>query len=206
MTAVLIAVVLAGRSLPVEEWIPRARRWMGEAGVWGPVAFVAGYVVATNLGVPGTPLTISAGVVFGWVGGLAVSVVASTSSACVTFVVSRKLGRHALASWLGERTLYRRIERLLEDRGAWVVALSRLVPFPFLLLNYSFGLTSVSFRTYAVWSTIGMIPMNLLFVAGGDALARWLARGEVPWTLLAVVAAVAVTGLGLAVVARRFLR
>ena len=51
--------------------------------------------------------------------------------------------------------------------------LTRLSPvFPFNLLNYALGLTSVSFRDYLLASWLGMLPGTMLYVYVGSTLRQ----------------------------------
>jgi len=59
--------------------------------------------------------------------------------------------------------------------------------FPFTLLNYGFGLTKVSFKTYLFWSWLCMIPGTIVFVVGADVLTQIFTEGTVPWVLVGVV-------------------
>jgi uncharacterized membrane protein YdjX (TVP38/TMEM64 family) len=205
LLAALVAAILAvGRAYSGADLLPTLREWINGSGPLGPLVFVALYVLATNVGIPGTPLTLAAGALFGTTTGIVVAMISSTLSASTMFAISRYVAGDLFASSRASGALSRRIEHLLEKRGPWVVALSRLVPFPFLLLNYSFGLTPVRFRTYVVWSFVGMIPMNVLFITGGDVLARWATTGEIGWPLVTTLAVVACSALVLGLVARRF--
>ena len=85
------------------------------------------------------------------------------------------------------------------EEGWKIVGLTRLSPvFPFTLLNYAFGLTSVSLRHYVVASWIGMMPGTVMYVYLGS-LARAAAgertRTAGEWALYGVglLATVAVT-------------
>ena len=69
-------------------------------GAWGPVAFIALYVLGSILFVPGALLTLVAGAVFGlWRGALIVftGAVLGSSSA---FAIARTLGRERVTAWL----------------------------------------------------------------------------------------------------------
>ena len=79
---------------------------------------------------------------------------------------------------------------------AWIIIpFVRVVPVPFALNNYGFGLTSISFRRYLLLSEVGMIPMNAVLVLGaGSALG--IVSG--PLTALAGVAAVIVVAVAFA--------
>lgn len=67
--------------------------------------------------------------------------------------------------------------------GFKIVLLTRLSPvFPFNLLNYAYGLTSVPFRTYVLASWIGMLPGTIMYVYLGSAAnsLATLLSGETP--------------------------
>ena len=72
--AVAVAVVLALKYLHIQDVLKEALDWIGKLGPWGPVIFVAVYVVATVLFVPGSVLTLGAGAVFGVAAGLGVCI------------------------------------------------------------------------------------------------------------------------------------
>lgn len=203
LAAVVATILVAGRLYSGVDLLPTLREWINGSGPLGPLVFIALYVLATNVGIPGTPLTIAAGALFGTTTGIFVAMISSTLSASSMFAISRYVAGDLFASSRASGALTRRVERLLDQRGPWVVALSRLVPFPFLLLNYSFGLTPVRFRTYVIWSFVGMIPMNVLFITGGDVLARWATSGEIGWPLATTLAVVACSALALGLVARK---
>jgi uncharacterized membrane protein YdjX (TVP38/TMEM64 family) len=75
------------------------------------------------------------------------------------------------------------IARAVETEGFKIVLLTRLSPvLPFNLLNYAFGLTAVSFRTYVLASWIGMLPGTIMYVYLGSAAksVATLLSGETP--------------------------
>jgi uncharacterized membrane protein YdjX (TVP38/TMEM64 family) len=90
-----------------------------------------------------------------------------------------------------------RLNALIEQHGAVVVAFTRLVPlFPFSPLNLAFGLTPVRATTYVFWSWLCMLPMTLIYVIGGSAVKEAISDGRVPWPAIAVAVAVAVFFVG----------
>ena len=101
----------------------------------------------------------------------------------------------------------KRLDQLTEDHGMIIVGLTRLIPlFPFTLLNYGFGLTRVSFKTYVFWSWLCMIPGTILIVVGTDVLTQAITEGRISWELVSVLAITALV-LGLiAFYARRQLQ
>jgi uncharacterized membrane protein YdjX (TVP38/TMEM64 family) len=163
--------------------------WMPSLGIWGPVAFFFIYLGLVLLTFPGIILGPLAGLLFGSVVGVVLISIASTVGAGLAFLIARYFARDAVARWLSRNQTMRRFDDLTEKQGVFFVAITRLVPlFPFTLLNYGFGLTKVSFRTYLFWSWLCMLPWTVVFVVGADAILQWFSKGTVPWILVGVVA------------------
>ncbi|MEP7176859.1 MAG: TVP38/TMEM64 family protein [Gemmatimonadales bacterium] len=158
-------LVLAGRKAGA--LIPAFSAWVDGLGVWGPVAFVAGYALAVVAFVPGSLLTLAAGAIFGVVKGTAFVLIAATLGASAAFLVSRYLARGFVERRLEGNERFAAIDRAIGSEGRKIVFLLRLSPvFPFNLLNYALGLTRVRFADYLV-ASIGMLPGTLLYVYYG---------------------------------------
>jgi uncharacterized membrane protein YdjX (TVP38/TMEM64 family) len=163
------------------------QRWIAEAGAWAPLAFIAGYAVATVLFLPGSLLTLAAGAAFGALPGAAYSLTGATLGASLAFLVAR----HVAGGWV-ERHVGGRLWQLVagvEAEGWRFVAFVRLVPvFPFNLVNYALGLTRIGLRPYVLASAICMAPGALAYAwlghAGREALAG--ADGAIRHGLLAL--------------------
>ena len=65
LIAVVIALFLVMRFVPVQQWLRNFNNWVGQMGVAGIFVFIIVYAVATVLLAPGSVLTIGAGFVFG---------------------------------------------------------------------------------------------------------------------------------------------
>ena len=207
----LLALVIPGfilaRVFGLGDNLGSLRDWLQGLGPWGPLVFVIIYIVAVVAAIPGSAMTIAGGALFGSVGGIILVSLASTIGASLAFLVSRYFARDAIVNWLGKNEKFQRLDRLTAEHGAIIVALTRLVPiFPFNLLNYGFGLTRVPFWTYVFWSWLCMLPATVLYVVGADAVAKGLAKGEVPWVLLLALAVTAVILSLLVKIARSQLR
>ena len=61
----IVALFVATRVLPVGEWLRGFQSWVAHQGIWGGVVYGIVYTVAVLLFVPGSILTIGAGLVFG---------------------------------------------------------------------------------------------------------------------------------------------
>jgi pyruvate/2-oxoglutarate dehydrogenase complex dihydrolipoamide dehydrogenase (E3) component/uncharacterized membrane protein YdjX (TVP38/TMEM64 family) len=207
LLAVVIAILVLARVFGVGERLAALRDWIGTLGPWGPLVFVLIYVAAVVAALPGSAITIAGGALFGSVLGVILVSLGSTLGAGLAFLISRYFARDAVVRWLGNNEKFQRLDRLTEEHGAIMVALTRLVPlFPFNLLNYGFGLTRVPFWTYVFWSWLCMLPGTALYVVGADAFTRGLAQGRVPWGLIGALAAVALILIFLVRSARRKLQ
>ena len=161
----LAGLILAGRE--AAGLLPRFAAWVEGLGVWGPVVFVLGYILATVAFVPGSLLTLGAGAIFGLVQGTALVLAGATLGASAAFLVSRYVARGAVERRLAGNVRFDAIDRAVGEQGRKIVLLLRLSPvFPFNLLNYALGLTRVRFADFAV-ASIGMLPGTLLYVYYG---------------------------------------
>jgi len=191
LAAVIIGLLIMARVFGLGERLGALRDWIQSLGAWGPLVFFGLYVAAAVAAIPGSALTVAGGVLFGSFWGVILTLHAATLGAALAFLVSRSLAREAVVRWLSQNRNFQRLDRLTAEHGAIIVALTRLVPiFPYNLLNYGFGLTKVPFWTYLLWTWLCMLPGTVLYVVGADAVFQAVARGEVPWTLVGVLAAV----------------
>ncbi|MBA4149032.1 MAG: TVP38/TMEM64 family protein [Verrucomicrobia bacterium] len=194
---VAIALIVAARYFGLQEWLKQVVEWIGGLGAWGVVLFIAVYVVATVLFIPGSVLTLGAGAVFGVVWGSVYVSIGSTLGATCAFLVGRHLARDAIARKLEGKEQFAAIDRAVEREGWTIVGLTRLSPvFPFTLLNYAYGLTRVKLWHYVLASWIGMMPGTVMYVYLGSvakAVSGEKTTGE--WVLYGVglVATIVVT-------------
>lgn len=170
------AIFFAHRWLPVRDYLQAFLEWTDGLEMWGPAVVVGVYVVACILFLPGSVITMGAGLVFGLGLGFVTVSVGSTLGACAAFLVGRTVGRRWVADKIRGREKFEAIDEAVAREGFKVVMLIRLSPiFPFNLQNYAFGLTRVKFWKYALASWIGMMPGTVMYVYLGST-ARSLAE------------------------------
>lgn len=168
----LAAAVLTARFSGVSRYLePDAMRaWIEGYGAFAPLVFMLIYTVAPVLLLPGLPLTIAGGILFGPFWGVVYTIAGSTLGACVAFLAARYIAR----DWV-ERKLqsprWRRLDQAVEEQGWKIVAFTRLIPlFPFNLLNYAFGLTRIRFLHYALATFVFMLPACIAFIVFSSSL------------------------------------
>lgn len=138
-------------------------------GTLGPALYAALYAILTVAFVPGLPLTLAAGALYGAVGGAAVSVVGATVGATGAFLVARRSTRSSVERVRGARLLS--IEERLSGKGLIALLALRLIPVvPFNALNYAAGASSIGARDYVIATAFGIVPGAVVYAALGAGL------------------------------------
>jgi uncharacterized membrane protein YdjX (TVP38/TMEM64 family) len=164
--ALLLVFVVAARLLHWQDYVEERhlRQVVASFGVWGPVVYLAVWTLAPPLLLPGLPIILAGGVLFGPFWGVVYVTLGATSGASLAFLVARYLARE----WVGHKLRGSRLQNLddkVAQHGWKIVAFTRLVPvFPYFLVNYAFGLTCISLRAFALATFFAMIPLTIAFV------------------------------------------
>jgi uncharacterized membrane protein YdjX (TVP38/TMEM64 family) len=170
LIAIIIALFLTMKFLPVQQWLRSFSDWVGQMGAAGIFIFIGVYAVATVLLAPGAILTIGAGFAFGLLKGFVAVSAGSTLGAALAFLVARFIARDKIEGIARQNDKFRHIDNAIGRQGAKLIFLLRLSPvIPFNLSNYFYGLTSVKFWRYVLASWIGMMPGTFLYVYIGTA-------------------------------------
>jgi len=139
-------------------------------GVWAPVGFIAAYVVATIVLIPGAVLSLAAGAVFGFWRGIALVFVGAVLGSSLAFGIARRFAHQYIVHVLEKDTRVGAVGRALSGQGVRGVILLRLSPvIPYGILNYILGLTRLRFRDY-LFGSVGMIPGTLLYTYSGKVI------------------------------------
>lgn len=190
LAAVVVALILAARLLPVTAWVTGFEAWVRGKGVWGAVLYGLVYVLGALLFVPAWIMTIGAGLVFGAFWGTVVVSLSSTVGAAGAFLVARYLARERVEALAKRSDRFAAIEAAIREKGWRVVFLLRLSPLvPYNLSNYLYGLTPLRFWPYVLASWAGMLPATVFYVslgAAGHAATGGHAHARSPleWTLI----------------------
>jgi uncharacterized membrane protein YdjX (TVP38/TMEM64 family) len=156
------------QGLNPQAWLKSALQWVDGLGSVGALAFILIYMIASVAFLPGSVLTLGAGVVFGVVMGSLYVFIGATMGAIAAFLVGRYLVRGWVVKKIEGNNKFRAIDEAVAREGVKIVFLTRLSPiFPFNLLNYAYGVTGVSLKDY-VFGSIGMIPGTIMYVYIGS--------------------------------------
>jgi uncharacterized membrane protein YdjX (TVP38/TMEM64 family) len=204
MIAIATGLFIAFRYFNIQEYIRSALTWIDGLGTTGAIVFIMIYILATVLFIPGSLLTLGAGVLFGVVFGSLYVFIGATIGATAAFLVGRYLARGWVEKQIQGHQKFNAIDNAVGKDGLKMVLLLRLSPvFPFNLLNYALGITKVSLKDYFIGS-IGMIPGTVMYVyigslAGDLATIGTQTQNSAPdWTSWAINITIGVTTIAIA--------
>lgn len=162
---VLLALIIGlGVAFPPADYVPAAQ-WgaaLESAGFKGIVVFVITGLLVTSVGLPRQLVAFIAGLAYGTLPGLVLSLVAALAGCCLTAVVSRRF----LASMVTERfpRAIATLDRLIERDLFLKILVLRLQPLGTnLLTNLCIGFTSASLPRFLAASAVGYVPQMLVF-------------------------------------------
>ncbi len=148
---------------------------IAEAGPLAPIIFMVVYALASILFIPGTPLTLIGGALFGPLLGTVYVVLGATAGALGAFLLARYFGGSLISSGTGQVVeRLRAYDQRLTDNGFLTVFVLRLIPlFPFNGLNFGLGLTRVNLWVYVLATFVGIVPGTFAYVYFGSSLASF---------------------------------
>ena len=186
--AALTLMIVGYRLLPLQEWITTFQEWVQGFGIVGWFIFIVVYALTSFALVPGSFLTLAAGVIWGlW--GFPIVIVGATLGSAISFLAARYLFMQRVQEKVAEYPRFNAVNLAIGEEGWKVVGLLRLSPaLPFSLQNWFLGITPVGFWPSQIATFFGIMPGTLLYVwigslggqaAGGDdmSFAKWIIGG-----------------------------
>ena len=149
-------------------------------GIWAQAVFILIWILTCVLLLPGLPITIVGGLIFGAFWGSVWTAIGSNLGALAAFLIGRYAARDMVSGWVENNKALKKIDDGVREQGWRMLMVTRLVPlFPFNLQNYVYGLTDISTGTYALVTFICMLPAIIAFnFAAGSAREVILAGGQ----------------------------
>ena len=172
---------LLSRFLPIVDFIGSLQQRVIKLGPWSAVCYPLLFAGCNLLLLPGGILSVGSGFFFGLWWGFLIVLIGNGIAAAISFALSRWLGQRWLRRKLSQNPTLKMLEPAVEREGWKIIFLSQLHPlFPTSLLNYIYGLTTIRFRTYMFWTTVGRAPGLFLYAYLGTLgqLGLNLARGR----------------------------
>lgn len=137
--------------------------------------------------VPSSLTSFVGGMIYGFWGGMFITVVGAMIGSAISFFLARILGRRVLTLFVSRKNIDK-IEKLLGgSTSTFILLFLYIIPSPKDFFSYFLGLTNMKFWKFFTISAVGRIPGMVVTVYFGT-----LALGENPnWTLIVTVTAAA---------------
>ncbi|HEY8553033.1 MAG TPA: VTT domain-containing protein [Burkholderiales bacterium] len=177
LRALLVLTVLVAVGLALEAVFQRLgidRAWIDAhirgRGFYGELVFVVVGAVAIALGMPRQSLCFLAGYAFGFAGGAALGLLATSIGSIAAFYCARLLGRAYVQSHLTGR--WRDLDAYMSAQPFLAALWLRLLPVGNnLLTNVGAGVASVRPVPFFAGSALGYVPQTLVFALAGSGIA-----------------------------------
>lgn len=152
--------------------------FVAEHRLWAGLAFMAVYVAAVALSLPGgTVLSLIGGFLFGALVSTCLVVVSATLGATILFVIAKSALGDPLRAKAGP-WMERLAEGFQKNELSYLLFL-RLVPlFPFFVVNLVPAFLGMRLRDYVLATFIGIIPGTFVYNQVGAGLGSILDTGE----------------------------
>ncbi|MPQ45220.1 TVP38/TMEM64 family protein, partial [Clostridium tarantellae] len=161
MILLIISIILY-YSISRKYYINDIKVWILNFGMLAPIIYIIMFSLVPLTFFPDSILAISGGMMFGLMNGYIYTTIGALLGSSISFYISRLLGR-TIVKKVFEKKL-KNIEDLINKKGFIMILILRLIPlFPFDLISYGSGLTSIKFKDYFFATLIGTIPGILVF-------------------------------------------
>lgn len=169
--------------------------WVEALGPWGPPAVLVLLALeAVVAPLPGIPLVVGTGLVWGPAAGFLLSWAGGWIGSVLAFAIARRWLREPVWARLSPQQR-RFVEELGRRHGFALLVLARWLPFTSVdWIAYAAGISGVPFPTYAAATAVGLVPGTAAYVLVGHSLAglrrlEWLLAGAALLVAAAYVAA-----------------
>lgn len=136
--------------------------YVSSFGKLAPLVYIIMFALVPLTLFPDSVLAIGGGLIFGLAKGYIYTLIGALIGASLSFYISRKLGRNFVKKLTKEKL--DGIESMINSKGFFVVLMLRLIPlFPFDIISYGAGLTSIKYKDFLLATIIGTIPGILVF-------------------------------------------
>ena len=190
-TAVLLVLLIALAALTwkLSTWLTpqQLQQALQQTGGWAPVLYIGLFILLPTFFFPVAVLALAGGLLFGLWWGSVYTFIGAVLNCALMFLLARYVGRSQVQRLVEQKLSpqwQRRLQMADGKEGFLLLIILRLIPaVPYNLINYTFGLTGISFSSYLLASAIGIIPATFAFINIGDKTLEagspsfWIAIG-----------------------------
>ena len=157
--AIFAVMLIIGSIIPKE----LIREVIEKAGPWGVVLLIFCLWI-TNVAAPlsGSPFLFAGFYSYGQMS-VVYAFIAAVIASITNFWIAKVWGRKIVTKLAGEENLDK-LDNLTKDYGLQTLFIFRLFMKEFHdVISYAFGLTNLTFKSYFIVSTLGMIPATIIW-------------------------------------------
>ena len=190
-TAVLLVLLIALAALTwkLSTWLTpqQLQQALQQTGGWAPVLYIGLFILLPTFFFPVAVLALAGGLLFGLWWGSVYTFIGAVLNCALMFLLARYVVRSQVQRLVEQKLSpqwQRRLQMADGKEGFLLLIILRLIPaVPYNLINYTFGLTGISFSSYLLASAIGIIPGTFAFINIGDKTLEagspsfWIAIG-----------------------------
>ncbi len=169
---VVAAVILLVWGLSTLITPQQLQQALASTGALAPVCYMGLFVLLPAFFFPVAVLALAGGLLFGLWWGSVYTFIGALLNCALMFWLSRNVGRSQVQRLVARKLSaqwQQRLQLASGKEGFVLLIILRLIPaVPYNLINYTFGLTEISFSSYMLASAIGIIPGTFIFINIGD--------------------------------------
>jgi len=195
---VIIALVCIFIGIPLIKMAgepDKFRAWVEAKGIWGPVLYVALVIFQILIAfIPGEPLEIVAGYVFGTFKGTLLCIAAASLGSIIVLLLVRKFGKALLEIYFDKEKIESLKFLQSSEKKIIIFLILFIVPgTPKDLLCYYGGLTDISMPLLIFICTVCRFPSILTSTIGGNALGT----GEYGFAVIVFAVTAVISAIGI---------
>lgn len=175
IAAVIIVLVCVFIGIPLVKMAGepmKFREWVDDKGIWGPVIYVGLVVFQILIAfIPGEPLEIVAGYVFGTFKGTVLCITAASIGSIIVLLLVRRFGKVILEIYFDKEKIENLSFLQSSEKKIIIFLILFIVPgTPKDLLCYYGGLTDIPMPLLVFICTVCRFPAIITSTVGGDAI------------------------------------
>ncbi|MEF9990738.1 MAG: TVP38/TMEM64 family protein [Romboutsia sp.] len=159
---IVVIVFMIYKIYSLDIGIEDIKVYVDSFGKMGTIVYIIMFALVPLTLFPDSVLAIAGGLAFGFVKGYIYTTIGALIGATLSFYISRKLGRNIVKKLTNEKL--DNIENMINERGFFIVFLLRLIPlFPFDIISYGAGFTSIKYKDFLLATLFGTVPGIMVF-------------------------------------------
>ncbi len=133
-----------------------------ETNAWGPLIYILLYAIRPIVMFPATFMTFMSGALFGPLGGFIYTMIWENMSANFAYFLWRIFWKKLIKP--ESSGIFASLQQKLSGESFMPILMTRLLFFPFDLVNYAAGILKVKWRWFFLWTFVWIIPWALMFI------------------------------------------